>query len=706
MNFPIIINYPWYFILFCILTGLIYTFILYYKSYHNENKTLFAFPTWLLASFRFFSVSIICLLLLSPFIKSNYTVSEKPVIILAIDNTRSVLLNKDSVYYKEDFPKEIEILIEDLSSDYEIQKYFFDQELNRGKSFDFNGQLTNLSSVISDLSEIYYNQNIGAVILATDGIYNQGASPLYITDRFNAPFYTIAIGDTAIPKDIILKDVMHNQIAYLGNDFQVQLHIQALSCNNETTELKVTHKGKVIHSQSISIRDNIFQKDIDLIIKAENPGIQKFNFELSGVENEISYINNSKDIFIDVIDSRNKILLFTQSPHPDIGALKNSISRNEQYEAEVLLYSNYQANEQKWVERLDEYDLIILHQIPGNGKHATSLIKKINEKNIPVWYILGSQSDINIFNTIDPGIRINASGRRTTESFAISNKSFSYFYIDEELNRRIHRFPPLNSPYGEYNLLYEGETIFNKRIGQVETNIPLWAVINKTDQRTAILAGEGIWRWFMHEYNISNSHKLIDETVYKTIQYLSLREDRRQFRIKQLRNIYNEDESVRFEAEVYNAVLEHLRNAKIDMKISSDDGKSYDFLFYESENRYRLDAGYLPPGNYQYHSSTEIAGEKHTYTGQFIVKQIDLEYINTIADHNLLYSIAQRTNGSLVYPDQLDQISSELKSRDDIKTIQYLKSDFRELINSPLLFLFIMIFITFEWFFRKYYGSY
>ncbi len=40
--------------------------------------------------------------------------------------------------------------------------------------------------------------NLGAVVLAGDGIYNQGVEPLFAASGLSVPIYTIALGDTVL----------------------------------------------------------------------------------------------------------------------------------------------------------------------------------------------------------------------------------------------------------------------------------------------------------------------------------------------------------------------------------------------------------------------------------------------------------------------------------------------------------------------------
>lgn len=75
--------------------------ILYFRENKNE------FPAWLkriLGVNRFVLVSLIAFLLLSPLLKMSSHKVEKPVIVIAQDNSMSVVLNEDSAFYRTEYP--------------------------------------------------------------------------------------------------------------------------------------------------------------------------------------------------------------------------------------------------------------------------------------------------------------------------------------------------------------------------------------------------------------------------------------------------------------------------------------------------------------------------------------------------------------------------------------------------------------------------
>ena len=85
----LLLSYPWWFVLFCLLLGLGYAYLLYFWRNTTVEKTDKKY-NFLLAFLRFIAVSLISFLLLSPLIKTKNSEIDKPILIFAKDNTMSV----------------------------------------------------------------------------------------------------------------------------------------------------------------------------------------------------------------------------------------------------------------------------------------------------------------------------------------------------------------------------------------------------------------------------------------------------------------------------------------------------------------------------------------------------------------------------------------------------------------------------------------
>ena len=59
---------------------------------------------------------------------------------------------------------------------------------------------TDLDGLLTGIKEGYDGRNLAGVVLVSDGIVNQGRSPVY--SEFNFPIYGVAVGDTVPKKDL------------------------------------------------------------------------------------------------------------------------------------------------------------------------------------------------------------------------------------------------------------------------------------------------------------------------------------------------------------------------------------------------------------------------------------------------------------------------------------------------------------------------
>ncbi|MBL7983592.1 MAG: hypothetical protein JNM91_01275, partial [Flavobacteriales bacterium] len=117
---------------------------------------------------------------------------------------------------------------------------------------------------------------------------------------------------------------------------------------------------------------------------------------VAALEGEVSEANNVQTIYIDVLDDRQKVLLLAMAPHPDVAALRESLNALEGYSTEVALAASFKGEP-------EQYDLIVLHQLPSAYTAIQPLLKRIVEKNIPTWTILGQNSDFNQVTALGGG---------------------------------------------------------------------------------------------------------------------------------------------------------------------------------------------------------------------------------------------------------------------------------------------------------------
>lgn len=672
----LLFDYPWYFILFCLLAGALYSALLYWRRRGQADTSLPKAFRVLLPLLRFLTVSLIAFLLMAPLVRRNVNTHEKPIVVIAQDRSQSVPLDQQELLISQ---------YKALSNDYQL---VLDS---------FGDKATDISAALASISDRYAGRNLGAVVLATDGIYNQGQNPTTLAPSLAVPIYTVALGDTTHRRDAAIAHVRFNRIAYLGNQFPVEVTVRAHRLAGERAALSVSRGGQRLFSKEIRYADNQYTATETLILNADKPGLQSYTITLTPCEDEASTRNNSRTIAVEVLDGHQKITILAAAPHPDISALRQSIERNPNYEVNVqLLSSNPKFDQMK------ESSLLILHNLPTLG----SQFNLAPFKQIPTIYIIGSQTDLGRFNALHAGLEIVARARKTDEVTAARNGAFALFTLADDICDRLEQLPPLVSPFGTYRPSGNLQSLFTAKIGNVASDRPLIAFCQQEGVRHAFVVGEGLWRWRLQDYQMTGSHTDFDQLVEKMVVYTSLQTNRNRLQVNH-EHIYQENEPVTIQAELYNDNFEPVNDPAVQLTLYKSDasGKSsgVTYEFNRSGTGYTLHLGLLTPGQYSYTATSTLAGKTHKASGSFIVEELNLEELNLEADHTLLSTIATTTGAQMLTPDQLDQLPQLLAARNDLKTVVYPHTRYTELLNLPWLFILLVLLLSLEWAARKYF---
>lgn len=690
-------GYSSWFILLCMLVGLAYAVGLYYKERQNFGEMSQKYNR-ILGVLRFLTVTIICLLLLDPVMRAVITEQKRPIIVVAQDNSESInaAMNENE---KATYSAAMQNMISKLAEQYEVKTYTFGDEVRNPINFDFADKTTNISKIFDELYDTYSNQNLRGVVLASDGIFNQGSSPIYTAGKLNVPVYTIALGDTVQKKDLSLKRTYNNQIAYLGDKFSVQIDIAAVNLQGKQSRLVIKKGAAVLVEKNVSIDKNDFFLTEELLLEAKQVGVQKYNVSILPIEGEITTANNSKDIYIEVLDSRQKILLLAESPHPDLGMLKRMIENNKNYQAEIAYPETLKEN-------VSKYDFVILHQLPSVRSNIVNILATLNEKKIPHWFILGTQTNLSIINQVQDLLTVQGRINQTNDVSGVLDANFNLFTLSDGIGSKISKFPPLLSPYGDYTPRANTSVLLWQKIGSVQSQFPLLVLGDQRGIKKAILTGEGLWKWRTFDYMEHQNFEIFDELFNKLLVYLSAKEDKRKFRAFASNTLFLENEKIKLDAELYNTNYERINTPDVSVEIKDSEGKKYPFSFTKTANAYTLNAGLLPVGDYTFEAKTQYNSEVLSAGGAFSVQSIQLEMFETTADHQLLQSLSDRSNGQMIYTSSIAELPEMIQASGTAKPLLYESVSTRGLIHLKWIFFLLLGLLSMEWFLRRYWGAY
>ncbi len=687
---------PW-FILLCLMVGAIYSYFLYNKQ-GPWSKTIH----YVLAGLRFTLVALLCYLLLVPLVRQTKNLIEEPIVVLALDNSKSMELQDE---------QQLKILLEQLqNSKSELEKKGYSVELtgldelsemklSQQDSGLFTQRQTNISSVLKRVTTDYENRNLVATVLVSDGINNNGLSPEYLSLSY--PVFTVGFGDTTQPQDVFIPGMYANRIAYLGNSFPIKVEVGNKGYQGEKVNVRLLEDGKAISTKSVTLTRQGGIQEVDFQVNAGKVGKHQYAVTVQQFENEENTENNRKTVYVEVVDGRQKILIAASAPHPDIRALKSVIAQKQNYQLEMYFDGGD-------MPKGDDYDLVIYHQIPAKGMDNSKILEKFSSSS--KWYFTGSKTDYNKLNQIQNALKFGIKGSQTDNVQPVFNPNTDQFNFESELIGVFGEYPPVEVPFGEIETSPSVSTILKQRIGSIETDKPLLCVANGTKNNTklAFFIGEGMWKWRMMEYAQYEKFTSFDQLMGKTLQYASAKTDKRKLRVFPVEEEFSVDDNVQLDVEVYNDILEPVYGKEINLKLTSN-GETSQYSFVNSGSpeqgaSSRFSLGSLKEGVYNFVASTSVSGKTEKAEGSFVVKETTIESLSTSADFELLRKLADQNAGTFYQSNQLNNLTTFLIQQDYKNKVISSFQELKELINLKWIFFVLLGLATLEWVIRKYHG--
>ncbi len=696
-------EYSEWYLLISLLVAIVYALVLYARTPHFRGMAAWRKP--LLGMLRVMTVSLIGFLLLGPLFKQTVEDVKKPVIVVLKDRSQSIgtWLDKTKLVRYDD---QLRVLQDQLAERFSVESYDIGASVrvrNNADTTGYTDQLTNIYDAVNYVKDIYEGDNLGAVILSTDGIFNDGKNPIYLNNNRSVPIYSIALGDTSQQKDLQLKTVFTNSIAYLYDEMMSIVDIQAHNCSNQRSRLIVEKEeanGQYtsIHEEEIAINSEQFFTSKNIKLVFNEPGIAHFRYRLSTIVGEDNRANNVKDVFVEVLDARQRIAILTSAPHPDIAALKTVLSANKNYE--VNSYSRDLS-----AQEIEKTDMVIFHNLPAPGRNISGPIRQLEAKNIPMVFFVGDNVDISAFNQLQEIISLKSSTGNVSETQATLTANFSLFTLSNPLSQILPTMPPIVSPFGEYTLNATANILLYQKIGGIKTDYPLLLFSDKNGAKKTFFFGTGIWRWKLFDYLEHENFDVFSELLDKTISYTSTKEDKRKFKATSQENIYLENQEVQLTAELYNSSYELINESEVLLTLTNAKGDKFEYAFNRINAYYQLTIGRLPPGRYNFKATTSYGAENFESLGSFTVREIQYELSDLTARHDILYTLAEQSAGKVFYPDQLEQVTSDLFDSPRLKPIIYATTSSQSLIDEKWLFILLALFLSLEWFLRRFWGS-
>ena len=666
---------------------------------------------------RWCAITILAFLLLEPLIREIELEKEAPVAIVLIDQSTSVLGrsggNEDQTDKERasaldswlmEFKNELDAF--ELTSEW----YGFDRDLaplviSNDEAITWEGTQTNISASASALNNRIENRNVAGVILATDGRANRGGNPEYGTDWPLAPIFTLGLGDTTSYKDRWIARVNHNQVAYLNNTFPVEAVVHSQGMKGQQGLVQVFNGSEQIAQQEWMCDSDQDVQKIRFMLPATAVGTQRYRIIASEGPSEFVAENNERTFYVDVLESRRLVTCIADAPHPDAGAIAMSLDALDAYDVEIIYLSRL-ADASKILQALDKSDVIIAHNLLGKTWGGKTWPEWMSTNNANVWWLAASEEAYDYLRSSnDMDVRLSASSELQQTHRSRLNPSYGLIdYNEKELGLAMATWPPMTGPIAPLTWSPAWTPLLYKQLGYIETTEVFWATRKMVSgARTGLTMGEGLWNWRMRNFMQENSHNNFDQLVQRHVQYLAANDKKERFNIQTESRIAS-DMSIYFTAEAYDAGWTMSKNAEIDAALTNDEGEKFLKTLRFNGERYELDFGKMPEGQYKWSATCAVDQELFLKSGSLVVENTQLEQTSQPANHNLLQRISS-TNGGQFLGDwkttSPQQAASDFVQAGIPATILHEQVTLQSGLEWLPLLLFALVLLSIEWIVRR-----
>jgi hypothetical protein len=435
---------------------------------------------------------------------------------------------------------------------------------------------------------------------------------------------------------------------------------------------------------------------VEFKIKPSGKGLKQYSVRVEPIAGEITTENNQRSVFIEVVDSKQKVLLLASAPHPDLKAIQTALTEVEQIELTTTVGGLDALKNEAW-------NLVILHQLPdrqGTFGQAVSAFLKSNSQNLLLW--VTPQTDLNRLR-LEANAWLNVQpGFGAEEVGGNWNSDFQRFVFDEKWRERFQDLPPLRSSTGSYSWRGPSETLLQQRLGRVVSPTPLFSLGAGSAAQRGVFWGDGIWLWRLNEFARHENTEAVDNLIRKSVQLLVSSEKKKRLRVLPTNREWQTQEPVYFQAETFNALFEPVFDQNVQLEIRRSDGwnKQFSFVTAQGNPPFRLPG--LAPGIYRYKATAALNGKEESDEGEFLVRNNELEAQDLEARHDLLRNLSNSTAG--ISTGISDMARLDDGSRLPKPLITY--SDWNEsILRMPWILGLLLSLAIAEWALRKSQGS-
>ena len=701
------------------ILALLFAFLTYRHTFPPLNKRKKA----LLLALRIIAILSLFLVLSEPILTIARRVTQKPVVALLLDISRSMNLKGADIKRIEELQNLLKNdVFEKISSQAELQTFGFADSLIpldlKGQLPDSLGNATSIGEAIELVEKKLKEENLTGIVILSDGANNLGDDPVLVARSLNIPIHTGGMGEYMPPKDVSIERIVYNDIGYVGDQIPVRVDISQTGFEHLKIPVSIKEKKNILTQQNLSLGKSGATQTVDLTITPEEAGLHQYRLTIPFLKEESVKENNQRTFTIKVLKSKIEILLITGNLNWEYTFLKRALQRDRNVELKTLVYGKKRqpivGRFPQGEKQLSQFDILILIDPPSfmlKG-HKKEIEDFVFSEGGSALFLLGKEfMDTHGFMEVLSLLPFNPSGRNITFSSAHLNlklteegKLHPITRLVENMEENIEIWsdlPPFLGVATLGSVTKDATTLAGVR-SPLDAGIfsPGIVVRNYGKGKVMIITVTPFWRWDFLLWGIGKDNQIYQTFWNNSVRWLVTREDMDLINVLTDKKIYKGGERITFKAKIFDQNYQKIKDASVVVNIKGEalpDSEVVN-LSLNDLGDYTVTLRALPPGKYSFEGKVFRDGKKiGTKRGEFLVEEYSVEDSDLKTDFDLLRRIAEVSGGKYYEKEQIENLASDLNL---IEKEEQKKREI-QLWNHPLLLAIFVLCLSFEWAIRK-----
>jgi hypothetical protein len=669
----------------------------YYKGSSAEGKL-----RWVLASLRFLSILFILLLFMSPVLSYLGRSEKKPLNIILVDNSKSTHesgveeLSKLALNAGDNADNESRVFLFSDGITSEVK----DASLANLNADTSANNKTNLSKAFQDLKEILPGENISSVTVISDGIFNEGRSPVQTALALGAPVNFLLAGDTAGGRDLSISNVLYNKTAYIESSVPVRVELRSRGLTG-TAKVRLYEDGRLADTREITLEPGKVAYSIDFAVSSPEQKTALYKLQADSLDGEVTFKNNFKEFFIKYIDNRFRVLVLAGGPSSDLAFAKERISRIRNFDPVFRTQKSPGEYYEGPLSSVTEYDAVILFGYPNSSSDdavLSSLRAAAERTNLPLIFFASRNTDLEKLRTIEDRLPFTASSFSQSEeetSLSTVTTTATDFFKDGSMLAKINSLPAIFRTGTVFTAKPDAQTL----VISGRSTMPALVISGSKDRRSAAFLAYGFYKWRIGE-NVTTANDVLDYLLTNIVSSVVRKDAGKKFSIETSSPVYSKNEDVSFKASITGH--EVIGGEQIKVRITGPQYEKEFSMNRISANDFVLSEKMQAEGVYDYEATMISEGRQlETVTGKFLVGVNNFEYLETKPNANVLNDIANTTGGKRLDGMNNSEMRKAIEETTEAGNKELLVSRSFDLNINPYFLGLIIILLSAEWFLRK-----